>query len=142
MYLSDLLPSRLFMEANETMLRQAQKVLGDLKGRELDQLQAQQRAQKKKNQNNSSCDQSWTSTGAIPISSEAPVRPESVKFTNWSSSESYHAKQRYSNNITKYGEAHGLCYENVTVGDTAQIIPITLIKIEATVRETGKIRGL
>lgn len=40
------------MEANETMLRQAQKVLGDLKGRELDQLQAQQRAQKKKNQNN------------------------------------------------------------------------------------------
>lgn len=40
------------MEANETMLRQAQEVLGDLKGRELDQLQAQQRAQKKKNQNN------------------------------------------------------------------------------------------
>ena len=54
MYLSDLLPSRLFMEANETMLRQAQKVLRDLKGRELDQLQAQQRAQKKKIQNNSS----------------------------------------------------------------------------------------
>lgn len=42
------------MEANETMLRQAQKVLGDLKGRELDQLQAQQRAKKRKNQNNSS----------------------------------------------------------------------------------------
>ena len=54
MYLSDFLPSRLFMEANETMLRQAQKVLGDPKGRDLDQLQVQQRTKKKKNQNNSS----------------------------------------------------------------------------------------
>ena len=42
------------MEANETMLRQAQKVLGDPKGRDLDQLQVQQRTKKKKNQNNSS----------------------------------------------------------------------------------------
>lgn len=52
MYLS--LPSRLFKETKETMLRQAQKVFGDPKGRDLDQLQAQQRAKKKKNQNNSS----------------------------------------------------------------------------------------
>lgn len=52
MYLS--LPSRLFKETKETMLRQAQKVFGDSKGRDLDQLQAQQRAKKKKNQNNSS----------------------------------------------------------------------------------------